>query len=139
MAYAYYQLGDESMVKHHLQECEKSKKGNMAGPMNMFAQQALASIQNKLDLMKQDFRKARTYYMQGLQAQAMPFQLVDSHYYLGLISFVEQDMREAQIHFQYVQQHGNRMYFKEKADSFMETILALEKANEEAYDEQETL
>lgn len=77
--------------------------------------------------MKQDFRKARTYYMQGLQAQAMPFQLVDSHYYLGLISFVEQDMREAQIHFQYVQQHGNRMYFKEKADSFMETILALEK------------
>ena len=31
------------------------------------------------------------------------------------------------------------MYFKEKADSFMETILALEKANEEAYDEQETL
>ena len=139
MAYAYYQLGDESMVKHHLQECEKSKKGNMAGPMNMFAQQALASIQNKLDLMKQDFRKARTYYMQGLQAQAMPFQLVDSHYYLGLISFVEQDMREAQIHFQYVQQHGNRMYFKEKADSFMETILALEKANEEAYSEQETL
>ena len=139
MAYAYHQLGDESMVKHHFQECEKSKKGNMAGPMNMFAQQALASIQNKLDLMKQDFRKARTYYMQGLQAQAMPFQLVDSHYYLGLISFVEQDMREAQIHFQYVQQHGNRMYFKEKADSFMETILALEKANEEAYSEQETL
>ena len=63
----------------------------------------------------------------------MPFQLVDSHYYLGLISFVEQDMREAQIHFHYVQQHGNRMYFKEKADSFMERFLGFRKeANEEA-------
>lgn len=131
MAYAYYQLGDESMVKHHLEECEKSGKGGMAGPMGMFRQQALESIQNKLNLMQQDFRKAQTFYRQSLQNGGMMFQQVDAHYYLGLMAFVEQDLREAETHFRFVQEYGNHMYFKEKADTFMKTIETLENADED--------
>ncbi len=122
MAYAYYQLGDEGMVKHHYSECEKNKDSRPNSPAAMFCNQALASIQNKIDIMDQDFSKAKAFYEQTLETSPLQFQLVDAHYYLGLIAFVEHDLYEAERHFIYVQEHGNKMYFKNKTESFIETI-----------------
>lgn len=130
MAYAYYQLGDEGMVKHHYSECEKNKDTKPNSPAAIFCTQALESIQNKIDLMDQNFSKAKSFYEKVLKSTPLQFQLVDAHYYLGLIAFVEHDLYEAEVHFTYVQEHGNKMYFKQKADSFMETITSLKEADE---------
>ncbi|MEG0735863.1 hypothetical protein [Amedibacillus sp. YH-ame10] len=124
MSYAYYQLGDESMVKFQLDECEKSSVRMQNGPMGLMRTQCIQGIQNKLDLMNQDFGKTRTYYEEALKTSIYEFQKVDSHYYLGLIAFVNRDFEEAENHFRYVNNHGSKMYFVEKAVGFLKTIEA---------------
>ena len=127
MGYAYYQLGDRSMVTHQLNECENSGgKANKTGPMGVFRQQAIAGLENKLNLLNEQFEPARTYYASALEQGGMVFQHVDTHYYLGLIAFVQRDFREAQEHFRFVSEHGNKMYFKQKADTFLDTIDSLQ-------------
>ena len=61
MAYAYYQLGDRSMVKYHYDECEKAGARVNNGPMQMIKTQCLEGIQNKLDLMDQNFTGSRVF------------------------------------------------------------------------------
>lgn len=123
MGYAYYQLGDESMVLHQKNECERiGGKANTTGPMGLFRQQALDSLTIKLALMNQQFDEAKLYYQRALEAKGMAFQVVDTNYYLGLIAFVQEDFYQAQTHFQFVSEHGNKIYFKQKADEFLKTI-----------------
>lgn len=124
MAYAYYQLGDESMVQFQLDECTKSSARMVNGPMAMLRKQCLEGIENKLQMMNKDFSKANTYYSELLKASIYEFQKVDAHYYLGLMSFVERDIDDAQQHFRYVTNHGNKMYFVEKAENFLKMIEA---------------
>lgn len=119
MAYANYQLGDESEVRRHYDECDKLVVRGMSSPLAAVKQQYLDSIQNKLDLMDKDFRKARSFYLNALETTTMEFQRVDFHYYLGLIAFVEEDLWEAKNQFEYVTAHGNGMYFVEKARKFL--------------------
>lgn len=119
MAYANYQLGDESEVRRHYDECEKLNVRGVNSPLAMIKQQYLQSIENKLNLMDKEFDKARTFYQQALNTTTMEFQKVDFHYYLGLIAFVEEDIWEAKTQFEYVTQHGNGMYFIEKARKFL--------------------
>ena len=44
MAYAYYQLGDRSMVKYHYDECEKAGARVNNGPMQMIKTQCLEDV-----------------------------------------------------------------------------------------------
>ena len=123
MAYANYQLGDESEVRRHYDECEKlNVRGSMGSALAAVKQQYLESIQNKMDLMDKNFDKARSFYQNALQTTTMEFQRVDFHYYLGLIAFVEEDTWEAKSQFEYVTVHGNGMYFVEKARKFLTMI-----------------
>lgn len=122
MAYANYQLGDESEVRRHYDECEKLNVRGVNSPLAMVKQQYLQSIENKLNLMDKDFEKARTFYQQALDTTTMEFQKVDFRYYLGLIAFVQEDIWEAKTQFEYVTAHGNGMYFVEKARKFLMMI-----------------
>lgn len=122
MAYANYQLGDESEVRRHYDECEKLNVRGVNSPLAMVKQQYLQSIENKLNLMDKDFEKSRTFYQQALDTTTMEFQKVDFRYYLGLIAFVQEDIWEAKTQFDYVTAHGNGMYFVEKARKFLMMI-----------------
>lgn len=124
MAYVYYQLGDRSMVKLQYDECEKASTRMVNGPMGMMRQQCLSGIENKMNLMDKTFDKVKTHYESLLESSAFEFQKVDAHYYLGLIAFVDRDLDEAQHHFRYVSEHGNQLYFVEKANTFLKTIEA---------------
>ena len=50
---------------------------------------------------------------------------------LGLIAFVEKDLEEAKGCFRYVCAHGNKIYYVEKAQSFLKTIEQAEAAVQE--------
>ena len=122
MAYAYYQLGDKSMVEHHLHECSTPVNQKRANAMDIFRLQAKESIENKLALMNENFNEAKAFYTKALEGNNLVFQQVDSHYYLGLIAFVQKDLELAKEHFNFVRNHGNKLYFKEKADKFLTSI-----------------
>ncbi|MEG2800880.1 MAG: hypothetical protein RR890_03070 [Longicatena sp.] len=122
MAYAYYQLGDASMVQLQFDECEKNSARNVNGPIGMLRSQCLDGISNKLEIMNKEFGKARRYFEANVNTTPYEFQKVDFHYYLGLIAFVDHDLDEAQRKFDYVKQHGNQMYFVEKANKFLQMI-----------------
>lgn len=122
MAYAYYLLGDRSMVQHAYDDCEKYGAKTSKGPMLMLRQQALEGIENRLDLMDKNFNRARDYFKNGLKNVPYEFQRVDYHYYSGLISYVEQDMSEAKTHFEYVAEHGNTCSVAQKAKNFLKSI-----------------
>ena len=133
MAYAYYQLGDRSMVKYHYDECEKAGGNAKNGPIQIIKKQCLEGIQNKLDLMDQNFSSCRKYYEQALPTIGFEFQKVDFKYYLGLIAFVERDLDDAESQFNYVIQHGGSIYYVDKARTFVETIKKAQAAEEEMY------
>ena len=131
MAYAYYQLGDRSMVKYHYDECEKAGGNAKNGPIQIIKKQCLEGIQNKLDLMDQNFSSCQKYYEQALPTTGFEFQKVDFKYYLGLIAFVERDLDEAESQFNYVIQHGGSIYYVDKAKTFVDTITKAQAAEEE--------
>ncbi len=131
MAYAYYQLGDRSMVKYHYDECEKAGGNAKNGPIQIIKKQCLEGIQNKLDLMDQNFSSCQKYYEQALPTTGFEFQKVDFKYYLGLIAFVERDLDEAESQFNYVIQHGGSIYYVDKAKTFVDTITKAQAAEKE--------
>lgn len=131
MAYAYYQLGDESMVKYHYEQCDKASSRINNGPMLVIKQQCLEGIQNKLDLMQKNFGRARTFYRNGLTNIGFEFQRIDFKYYLGLIAFVERDVEDARDAFEYVVSHGGSIYYVEKAKSFLAIIEKADVHNED--------
>lgn len=130
LAYAYYQLGDQSNVERQLEDCKKTDfKGNAA--FQMMKQQCMQVIQNKLDLMQQNFREAQMYLENTLKESPFVFQKVDAHYYLGLIAYVEKDFMRVKQHFQFVKTHANTMYFKEKANGFLKKVSTYDKDSED--------
>ena len=84
--------------------------------------QDIASIQNKIDLMNGDFNTCRKYYLQAFQRAQFPFQKVDAAYYIGLISFVEEDYVVAKTYLEKVIQIGNKMHFVSKAEHYLSKI-----------------
>ena len=121
LSYIYYVLKED--VK--LQECktEASKIRMNYGNMGVSIQsQELISIQNKIDLMDGKLNSCRKYYLMAYQGAKFLFQKVDAAYYIGLISFVEEDYVVAQTYLEKVIQIGNNMHFVKKAEHYLSKI-----------------
>ena len=121
MAEANYRLGDQSALERNL-EAVKSTKVNIGAAGNLMMQDTIAAIQNKIDLMNQHFDQCEAYYRKVLPQMKLRFQLVDAHYYLGMITFVRRDFDEAGEHFNYVVTNGNTMSYRERAQRYLDMI-----------------
>ena len=113
-------------MKRHYEECDKLAIKGVNTPLGAIKQQYLESISNKLDLMHQDFNKARKFYIGALEMTTFEFQRIDFKYYLGLIAFVNKEYMEARSQFSYVASRGKGMYFTEKAENFLAMIEKLD-------------
>ena len=133
MAEANYRLGDQSALERNL-EAVRSTRVNMGAAGNIMMQDAVAAIQNKINLMNEQFDQCDAYYRQVLPQMKLRFQLVDAHYYLGMIAFVRRDFDEASTHFSYVISNANTMAYHDKAQRYlrmMERQLAHQEQEEE--------
>ena len=124
MSYLDYMLKDEEALNRCKEEAQ-SVRLNYGRAGVMIQSEEMASIENKIHLMDGDFNTCKKYYLQGLQRARFAFQQVDSCYYIALISFVEEDYKLARMYFEKVIEIGNRMYFVEKAKSYLEKIDAI--------------
>ena len=124
MSYIDYMLKDEEALNRCKEEAP-SVRLNYGRAGVMIQSEEMASIENKIHLMDGDFNTCKKYYLQGLQRARFAFQQVDSCYYIALISFVEEDYKLARMYFEKVIEIGNRMYFVEKAKSYLEKIDAI--------------
>lgn len=124
MSYIDYLLKDEEALNRCKEEAQ-SVRLNYGRAGVMIQSEEMASIENKIHLMDGDFNTCKKYYLQGLQRARFAFQQVDSCYYIALISFVEEDYKLARMYFEKVIEIGNRMYFVEKAKSYLEKIDAI--------------
>lgn len=124
MSYIDYMLKDEEALNRCKEEAQ-SVRLNYGRAGVMIQSEEMASIENKIHLMDGDFNTCKKYYLQGLQRARFAFQEVDSCYYIALISFVEEDYKLARMYFEKVIEIGNRMYFVEKAKSYLEKIDAI--------------
>lgn len=124
MSYIDYMLKDEEALNRCKEEAQ-SVRLNYGRAGVMIQSEEMASIENKIHLMDGDFNTCKKYYLQGLQRARFAFQQVDSCYYIALISFVEEDYKLARMYFEKVIEIGNRMYFVEKAKSYLEKIDAI--------------
>lgn len=122
MANANYQLGDRSALQVNLEACKTVKINGMGPTGSMMRQESVDSIQNKLNLMDERFDLCIAHYQQLLPRMMLNFQLVDAHYYLGMIAFVQKDFAAAEEHFRFVSARGNKMFYKEKADRYLALI-----------------
>ena len=126
-------LGDQSALERNL-EAVRSTRVNMGAAGNIMMQDAVAAIQNKINLMNEQFDQCDAYYRQVLPQMKLRFQLVDAHYYLGMIAFVRRDFDEASTHFSYVVSNANTMAYHDKAQRYlrmMERQLAHQEQEEE--------
>ena len=89
-------------------------------------QDTIASIQNIIYLMNQDFDQCEAFYRQGLPQLKVRLQQVNAHYYLGLIAFVKKDFEEAKDHFVFVAENGNTTSFRSKAVKYLGIIERME-------------
>lgn len=124
MSYIDYMLKDEEALNRCKEEAQ-SVRLNYGRAGVMIQSEEMASIENKIHLMDGDFNTCKKYYLQGLQRARFAFQQVDACYYIALISFVEEDYKLARMYFEKVIEIGNRMYFVEKAKSYLEKIDAI--------------
>lgn len=124
MSYIDYMLKDEEALNRCKEEAQ-SVRLNYGRAGVMIQSEEMASIENKIHLMDGNFNTCKKYYLQGLQRARFAFQQVDSCYYIALISFVEEDYKLARMYFEKVIEIGNRMYFVEKAKSYLEKIDAI--------------
>ena len=120
MADAYYLLGDQLMVSTHFEQVEKMKEQKQMNQSMVI--QTLNIIQNRIDLMNQDFDAVKRSYTKYHQFLRRTSQLVELHYYLGLIDFVEKNFDAAQKHLEFVIKHGGTTYYVEKADKLLVTL-----------------
>lgn len=124
MATIQYMLKDEDALDRCKEEAGKVRMNY--GVQGVMVQNGeLASIQNKVDLMNGQLNTCKKYYLQALQKATLPFQQVDACYYIGMISFVEQDYSLASMYFEKVIQLGNKMAYVEKAKHFQSKIDAM--------------
>ena len=72
----------------------------------------------------------KKYDPQALEKRVLPFQQVDACYYIGMISFVEQDYSLAGMYFEKVISLGNKMAFVQKAKHFQSKIDAMAPAQD---------
>lgn len=124
MATINYMLKDEEALERCKEEANKVRM-NFGTQGIMVQNEEIASIQNKVDLMNGQFNTCKKYYLQALQKASFPFQQVDACYYIGMISFVEQDYSLANMYFEKVINLGHKMSYVAKAKHFQSKIDAL--------------
>lgn len=122
MAYAYYQLGDKTMVQHQFDSLEREIQNVKKTPFVFIMNRALQAIQNKIDMLNQNFSNSELYYQRLFNTTPLLFQKVDASYYLGLLSFIQKDYRSAQTAFSFVVKYGNTLYFTQKAKQYLEKL-----------------
>lgn len=125
MAEANYQLGDRNSLEHNL-TMVRSIRMNAGAAGNMMLQDTIASIQNKIYLMNEDFDQCEAFYRQVLPQLKVRLQQVNAHYYLGLIAFVKKNFEEAKDHFVFVSENGNTTSFRSKAAKYLGIIERME-------------
>ena len=130
MAEANYQLGDQSALERNL-EAVRSTRVNIGAAGNLMLQETIAAIQNKLYLMNEHFDQCEAYYNQVLPQLKLRLQLVNAHYYLGMIAFVRKDFFDAKDHFRFVAENANTTSYRPKAEKYLAMIERLEPKEEE--------
>lgn len=120
MAEAYYLLGDQMMVKSHYEQVEEMKEHSAINPL--LVQQVLETIQNRLHMMNQDFESVRRYYSKYQAAMRKKVQMIELHYHLGLLAFIDRDFTLAKSHLEKVVEFGGTTYFVEKAQKLVNTL-----------------
>ena len=121
MSYIYYLLKDEKSLERCKEELSKL---NGAMPLSsvFIPSEELGVVQNKINLMNGDLNGCRKYYLASLQRARFPFQQVDASYYIGLISFVQEDYTVAELYFKKVVSIGNTMCFVKKAELYLDKL-----------------
>ncbi|WP_303026544.1 hypothetical protein [uncultured Faecalibaculum sp.] len=130
MSYVYYLLKDESGLERSYEEAQKVRL-NFGHTGVMIRSEELNSIKNRLDLMNGDFSECKRYFLQSLKTAVFPFQKADADYYIGLISFVQQDYSLAAMYFNQVVQTGGKLYFVQNARDYLEKIEQLNVVQEQ--------
>lgn len=130
MAEANYHLGDQSALERNL-EAVRSTRVNIGAAGNLMLQETIAAIQNKLYLMNEHFDQCEAYYKQVLPQLKLRLQLVNAHYYLGMIAFVRKDFFDAKDHFRFVAENANTTSYRPKAEKYLAMIERLEPKEEE--------
>lgn len=121
MSYIYYLLKDEKSLERCKEELGKMNKS--MGFLNVFVpSEEMGVVQNKIDLMNGELNVCRKYYLNSLKRARFPFQQVEASYFIGLISFVEEDYPVAELYFNKVVSMGNRMCFVEKAQKYLDKL-----------------
>lgn len=130
MGYIDYMLKDEDALDRAYEEASKVRMN--FGPTGvMIRSNELAGIKNKINLMNGDFNTCKQYYLQEVKSKPFPFQQVDACYYIALISFVEEEYKVAQMYFQKVVDHGNKMYFVQNAKTYLDKIDSMDLSDED--------
>ncbi len=132
MANIDYMLKDEA----GLQKCKEdiAKARPQMGAMGMMIKsEELASVENRIHLMRGDFNTCKTYFLNMAQATGSNLQKVESYYYIALISFVQDDYVLAKMYFEKTIQHGNQTYFVNNAKSYLSKIEATPEIEQDDY------
>lgn len=130
MAEANYQLGDQRALERNL-EAVRSTRVNIGAAGNLLLQETIAAIQNKLYLMNEHFDQCEAYYKQVLPQMKLRLQLVNAHYYLGMIAFVHKDFSDAEDHFRFVVENANTTSYRPKAEKYLAMVERLMPKDEE--------
>lgn len=137
MSYIYYLMKDQAGLERSYEEATKVQL-NFGHTGVMIRSEELNSIKNRLDLMNGDFSECKRYFLQSLKTAVFPFQKADAAYYIGLISFVQQDYGLAAMYFRQVIQTGGKLYFVDNARGYLEKIEELD-AMDQAQEQQASL
>ena len=125
MSYVYYLLKDESDLSRCKQQADRVQFNS--GTMGVMIQsEEKKAIQNKIDLMNGELNTAKKYYLHALKQAKFPFQQVDASYYIGLISFVEEDYVLAKLYFNKVVDFGNKIVFVNKAKKYLKMMESMD-------------
>lgn len=132
MAYIDYLLKDESGLERCRQEAERINL--RFGPTGvMIKTDEMAAIDNRLRLMNGDFNACKKYYLNLYTHARFPYQKAEAAYYIGLISFVDEDYPVAEKYFSFVASKGGTMYFVPKAKNYLEKMNAMGTAGQLPY------
>lgn len=124
MSYIYYLQKDEQGLQRCYEEAQKVRLSyGQTGVM--IRSEELQAIKNRIDLMNGDFNTCKQFFLKLVKTSPFPFQKADASYYIGLISFVEQDYPIARMYFQQTITLGNKLYFVRNATNYLAKIDAM--------------
>lgn len=126
MSYIYYMMKDEDGIQRCKEEASKIRL-NFGGTGVIIQSGEMRSIQNRIDLLNGELNTCKKYFLDFLKSRIpLPFQLVDASYYIGLISFVQEDYVISKMYFEKVVEHGNKMNMVTRAQKYLDKIAKID-------------